>query len=178
MVKALLRFVCVFLCVFESARADIQWVNFSFQFGTSTLDVDGSTTRGSGWSATTEIYTAEDSGYLLNVGSSTTSATDVDYFGTEVERIQVQNRYLQPGAFFFPMEGLRLAAGPSLNWIEQEIEYSDDSEEDESREFAGPFFNVSYRLPIEKLVLGAQFNYVSFGEYTQSDLFFLVGASF
>lgn len=173
----LLKAFLVFIFALPCAYADIKWVRFSFQFGGSSLQVNGRDTYGNGWSATTELYTSEKSGYLVNVGASHTEAESINFFGTKVASLEIDNRYLQPGAFWFPLKGLRLAAGPSFNWIDQELEVLGDKSE-ENRSFAGPFVNLSYRLPLESVILGAQYNYASFGDYAQSDLFFLLGFAF
>lgn len=169
----------IVLAVSGSANADIEWIGFTFQFGASTLDVDGEKAYGSGWSATTELHTVpKKKGFLLNVGSSSVEADSGKFFGKEFDRLEIQNRFIQPGAFFYPLKGFRVAAGPSFNWINQDVRYGDGSDEEASASFGGPFFNLAYRLPLDTAVLGAQYNYVSFGNYVQSDLFFLIGLSF
>lgn len=166
---------CLFF-VFSGAQA-FEYVNFSFQFGTSTLNVDGESTRGFGWSVTSQLYVDQTSGLLVNYGSSSTEASDVVIHDQEVELITVDNRYLQTGPFFYPLKGLRAAAGGSFHRVEQELEMA-ASTDSESANFAGPFFNLSYTLPIENVLLGAQYNYVSFADYSQSDLFFMLGLAF
>lgn len=168
--------IILYLLILPMAQA-FEYVNFSFQFGTSTLLVDEERTQGFGWSFTGELYVDDQSGLLLNYGNSTTEATDVTIHDQEVERLTVVNRYLQAGPFFFPFKGLRVGAGGSFHRVEQELKMQNSTEED-SGNFGGPFFNISYTLPIERLLLGAQYNYVSFAEYSQSDLFFMLGLSF
>lgn len=163
----MLRLLALLTLISLPVKADLKWVNFSFLFGGSTLVADGTSTYGYGWSAISELYTQENSGYLLSVGSAT----------TEANRIEIDNRFLQAGYFLSPFKGLRVAAGPSFNWIDQEVRTLTSNETDSST-YAGPFVNIRYTLPIEVLVLGAQYNYVTFGEYTQSDIFILIGAAF
>ena len=177
MLKSLFLALLSLVLSLNTAHADVQWIDFSFQFGGSTLDVNGNSTYGSGFSATTSLFHSENSGYLINVGASHTEASSGNFFGNRVTKLEIDNRYIQPGYFHVPFKGLKLAVGPSFNWVDQKIVYATSSD-DQSRSFLGPFFTVSYRLPIQTLVLGAQYNYVRFGDYTQSDLFFLIGLAF
>lgn len=161
----------------QNAMADIDWVRFSFQFGSSTLDFDGAETTGTGYSATTELYMNKKWGYIINLGSSSTDTNEVNINGSYVRSLEVVNRYVQGGAFFFPIERLRIAAGPGVHFVDYELKRLNSSVE-ESATYLGPFASIGYRLPIEKIVLGAQYNYATFGENSQSDIFILIGAQF
>lgn len=170
--------IAFFALIFSpKADADIDWVRFSFQFGSSTLDYDGTETTGTGYSATTELFMNKNWGYIINAGSSSTDTNDVNVNGSYARSLEVVNRYVQAGGFFFPIERLRVAAGPGIHFVDSELKRLNSSS-DNSATYMGPFASIGYRLPIEKILLGAQYNYASFGPNSQSDIFILIGAQF
>lgn len=169
----------IFLIVFTSqARGDIELVNFTLQFGASQLDVDGETTRGFGLSATTELYQSLTHGWTVTYGNATTTADDIEINDKDASDVSITNKYLRLGPFYSPYPGLTIGAGGSFHRINQDIDYTDNTDEDTSTNYGGPYFNLGYILPIDYYILGAQFSYVSFGQYSQSDLFLNFGYRF
>ncbi|MBC74718.1 MAG: hypothetical protein CME64_01765 [Halobacteriovoraceae bacterium] len=153
-----------------NALADTKLVNFTIQFGTSSLSVDGEETDGFGLNASTELYFTNVYGWNLVYGNATTTAEDINIYSKEAEDVSINNQSLRVGPFYSPLKGLRLGSGASFTRIKQDINYTDNTEDDSSSLFATPYLAVAYDLPIEHLILGAQFYYANFGDYEQTDL--------
>ena len=155
--------------------ADTKLVNFTLQFGTTSLNVDGERTEGFGLSAATEIYFTNVYGWNLIYGNATTTADDIEIDGKEATDVSITNQSLRVGPFYSPLKGLRVGGGATFNRVNQDVDFADSTRDDSSRNFGGPYVGVAYDLPIENIILGAQFNYASFGDYDQTDLFLNFG---
>ena len=102
------KILITLLFISNLSLADTKLVNFTLQFGTTSLNVDGERTEGFGLSAATEIYFTNVYGWNLIYGNATTTADDIEIDGKEATDVSITNQSLRVGPFYSPLKGLRV----------------------------------------------------------------------
>lgn len=167
----------VFLLLLVSTSVSAQTA-LSIRFGTTNIVADGLTSSGTGIQLQGETFLVENSGLVFSVGQfNTESSSNVIQGGTIKPEIVVNSTYLNLGAFYYITEPLRVSAGISTNnlSVKSSTELATESYD---TSLAGPFASISYMLQLGGFALGLEYFYTQFGEFTQSNLIFILGISF
>lgn len=146
--------------------------NFSAIFGSSNLsNPDGEETYGSGFSLRSEWFVDESWGMLISGGSYTTES---DTLGGSSTKYNYNAIFAQTGAFLYFADYFRVAGGLGLSQID-ETKTINAQTTNNSYSNIGPFYQIGFKYPLRPMVVGMDYIWQSYGDFTQKGLFFMFG---
>lgn len=146
--------------------------NFSAIFGSANLtNPDGEETYGTGFSLRSEWFVDESWGMLVSGG---TYSTQSDTLGGSSTEYDYNATFGQAGAFLYFAEYFRVAGGLGLSMID-ETKKTDTETLNNSYSNLGPFYQIGFKYPMRPMVIGMDYVWQSYGEFTQKGLFFMFG---
>lgn len=165
-------FILLILLSFKSYALEIQDYNFSLIFGTANLtNNDGEQTHGSGLALRSELFLEQNWGVLISGGTYHTESDTIVNGGSEYT---YDTFHAQTGGFLYFADYFRIAAGLGIANISETKRTITEKLSNDFSEI-GPFYQVGFKYPVRPMIIGVDFIYQSYKEFTQKGFYFMLG---
>lgn len=165
-------FILLFLFIIPTVQAEIQNYNFSLIAGTTNLsNKEGEETFGNGLSLRVELFDEEDSGFLISGGAF---HTESDTYINGSSEYTYNTTFGQLGKFLYFAQYFRVAAGVALAKVSERKRTPTDVM-DHDYSLIGLFGQAGFRYPVGSMILGVDYIYQGYKDFTQKGFYFMFG---